>query len=219
MRRAAIVIGVSFTLICLFGILTRQAVKIDQEPEELMRLHITANSNSLADQYIKRRVRKTILASSRNLFTEVTNISQAKRKIDSNLPQLTKRVQQKLYALGVDYKVQLKVKQAEFPRRSYGNLTLPAGKYQALNVVLGQGAGENWWCVLFPPLCLVNGQESPQKQSNQEKLKLSTKLDEPQKTKQPPVKFKLKLTEYLQDNPDMAELKGKLGNIFWFGSH
>lgn len=219
MRRIIIVVGVSFILICLFGLLTRQAVKIKQKPNNLLRLHITANSNSLADQYIKRRIRRTILSSSRDLFTEVTNISQAKQKLTANLPQLTKAVQQKLGDLGVNYKVQLTVKQDHFPRRSYGNLTLPAGEYQTLNVVLGQGAGENWWCVLFPPLCLVNGQTGSQAQNKQQKVELTSSLDQPQQTKQPPVKFKLKLAEYLRDNPELAKLKGKLGNMFWFGTH
>ncbi|AGB42429.1 stage II sporulation protein R [Halobacteroides halobius DSM 5150] len=208
MRRVKVVTGVSLVLICLLLFMSKTAFVVRKSrynPNNLLRLHVIANSNTLADQLLKRKVRDAIIASSQDLLTNITNISQAKERIANNLDYLSKVAQREINQSGKDYQVKLNVGEFKFPTRSYGNLTLAAGSYQALEVVIGDGAGANWWCVLFPPLCFVDSVDN----LSAKKVNLTSR-----QAKNLEVKFKFKLVEYLNENAKLIKSNLKLGNIF-----
>ena len=118
---------------------------------EVLRLHILANSDSAQDQAVKLRVRDALLP----LFEATGSYADARAFVLSHGAELLDLCQEALSATGAAYGAQLLLGVSDFPDRTYGGVLFPAGAYDALEIVLGDGAGHNWWCVLFPPLCVV----------------------------------------------------------------
>lgn len=160
MKRVLILIVTTLVVVVCLGWNASNAFVFDgNEPhayrsDNLLRLHILANSSSPDDQYLKRQVRDFVVQQTQGLFKEVTNVERAVEVTSSMLPTLQKSVQEYLQSQGRRVQVQMELGHFDFPTRTYGDVTLPAGEYQALRVILGEGEGNNWWCVLFPPLCL-----------------------------------------------------------------
>ncbi len=121
----------------------------------LIRLHVVANSDRPADQQVKLAVRDAILRASGDLFT-ARPPDEAVEVVKGNLPLFKRAAENVLRAYGYDYPVAVEFGTFSFPERTYGPLVLPAGDYQALRIVLGEGQGANWWCILFPPLCYLD---------------------------------------------------------------
>ncbi|MBO5733355.1 MAG: stage II sporulation protein R [Clostridia bacterium] len=117
----------------------------------IVRLHIIANSDSEDDQRIKIEVRDAVLAAQKEIFPD--GIKKELSPQESEL--LTATAQRVLGEQGVDYGVRVEMGKYYFPTKKYDNITLPAGDYDAVRVVLGQGEGRNWWCVMYPPLCFT----------------------------------------------------------------
>ena len=118
---------------------------------DVLRLHILANSDSEEDQAVKLRVRDALLP----LFEATGSYADARAFVLSHGAELLDLCQEALSATGAAYGAQLLLGVSDFPDRTYGGVLFPAGAYDALEIVLGDGAGHNWWCVLFPPLCVV----------------------------------------------------------------
>jgi len=125
-------------------------------PEESIRLRILANSDSPADQAVKRHVRDAVVADMERYADQSHTIEEARRTIASRLPAIEELVRQELAKRGFNYAVKAKLGTVPFPTKMYGGTVYPAGDYEALRITLGAGAGQNWWCVLFPPLCFVD---------------------------------------------------------------
>lgn len=125
--------------------------------KNLIRLHILANSNSPADQNLKLEVKDAIIATTGKLFTGVSSPEVARQRVMANRELIRQTALDVIRRRGKDYPVKVVLGRFEFPQKHYGNLTLPPGEYEAVRVVIGKGAGHNWWCVLFPPLCFVEG--------------------------------------------------------------
>lgn len=121
---------------------------------EIMRLHVIANSDSEADQALKLKVRDTILQKGKEIFSYSNNISSAKMQIENGTEKLIAEAEKIISSEGFDYDVNVVVGSSYFPTRQYDDITLPAGYYQSVKVIIGEGQGKNWWCVLFPPMCL-----------------------------------------------------------------
>lgn len=121
--------------------------------EKIIRLHIIANSNDVLDQEMKYKVRDFVL-SEYDLKGE--NVSQQAELIRKNLKNIENDVNEFLFKEGADYVARAEFSEDTFPTKTYGNLKLPFGKYKALKIILGNGQGENWWCVMFPPMCFTN---------------------------------------------------------------
>lgn len=113
----------------------------------LIRLHVIANSDDEFDQFVKLRVRDAVLAVSKSIEPE---------EIPGSLDLLEDAAKVVLASYGCDYPVKAMFGKFDFPTKSYGNITLTAGKYTAVRVVIGSGAGQNWWCVMYPPLCFTS---------------------------------------------------------------
>lgn len=122
----------------------------------LIRLHILANSDAPADQQVKLQVRDDLLREGERLFRTVQGSREAEEIVQRNLNFFRQVAERRLQAEGFAYQARVEYGIFPFPERTYGRLTLPAGQYTALRVVLGRGAGHNWWCVLFPPLCFLD---------------------------------------------------------------
>ena len=124
--------------------------------KEVLRLHVIANSDSALDQRAKFYVRDRLLKAGADLFDGSIDAASAEAEITPRLAELEACALAALGEISLDYPVQVTVGEAYFNTRTYeeAGVTLPAGKYRALRVSLGEGAGENWWCVMFPPLCL-----------------------------------------------------------------
>lgn len=122
--------------------------------KDVLRLHIIANSDSAFDQRLKLKVRDEIIKREYNIFNGNETLDTAKMKISKNLDNIRKIAEITLRKNACDYPVRVKFEKTFFETRYYKNFTLPAGVYEALRVVIGSGEGHNWWCVMFPPLCL-----------------------------------------------------------------
>lgn len=124
--------------------------------DSVLRLHVIANSDNPNDQALKLAVKDEIVKSMQTEFANATDAAEAKSLSQKCLPRIKAIAEKKIHASGYDYPVEVYVGEFDFPTKSYGNMVFPQGKYQAVRVVIGAGQGKNWWCVLFPPLCLVS---------------------------------------------------------------
>lgn len=122
--------------------------------EDVVRLHILANSNSEIDQAVKLEVRDALLKTNASILSDSVTKENAKEHFESSKDILFKTAKETLKENGFNYDVKITLQEEYFKTRSYGSLTFPAGRYTALKVVLGEGEGKNWWCVMFPPLCV-----------------------------------------------------------------
>ena len=125
--------------------------------DDVLRLHIRANSDSAVDQAVKLRVRDAL----RPLFAAKDSYTDARAFLLANGALLQSTAEAVLRENGMDYGAQLILGRDTFPDRTYDGQTFPAGTYDALIVSLGRGEGQNWWCVLFPPLCIVTENGEP----------------------------------------------------------
>ena len=132
-----------------------------QLAERVVRLHVLANSDGEEDQELKLLVRDRVLARATELLTQAGNRAEAESLLRRELPELEALAARELRANGCDYPVTAELTDTEFPTREYDGFTLPAGEYLALRVVIGEGAGRNWWCVVFPPLCTAASADVP----------------------------------------------------------
>ena len=121
---------------------------------DVLRLHIIANSDSATDQNLKLRVRDALLKSGNEIFDGTTDVENAVKRITPQIPVLEEIAKSVIEEAGFDYDVKITVSRDYFTTRTYENVTLPAGRYRALRVVIGSGEGHNWWCVMFPAMCL-----------------------------------------------------------------
>lgn len=150
---------------------------IDHIPNEhpgMIRLHVIANSDSKQDQALKLKVRDGIL----EFMDGQQNIDDARAYISENLEEIERIADRIIAESGFDYPAKAKLKVTFIPQKSYEDLTLPAGNYEALNVTLGEGDGHNWWCVIFPQLCLIG------KKDKKNKIVLKSKVKEIMKKQQ-----------------------------------
>lgn len=126
----------------------------DRVRQDVLRLHVLANSDSISDQQLKLKVRDAVLAGSPMIFDGSVDIENAVEKIKPRLDSIKSTAERIIRENGRNYSVKVTLSRDFFTTRTYENVTLPAGKYLALRIVIGEGRGHNWWCVMFPPMCL-----------------------------------------------------------------
>ncbi|NLM74974.1 MAG: stage II sporulation protein R [Clostridiaceae bacterium] len=127
-----------------------------QIADSVVRLHIVANSNTLEDQDLKLKVRDGILEYVKEKYPEGATREQTVQYLKDNLSELEEVASRIIKENGKDHKVEAKYGVFSFPTKEYENITLPAGMYEAVRIELGEAEGENWWCVMFPPLCVAD---------------------------------------------------------------
>lgn len=126
----------------------------EQLPENILRLHVVANSDSEEDQALKLKVRDAVLTEAARWCRDSESLYEANASLCTHLESITEAARSAVRAEGYANTVSVTVTDEFFPTRRYEGFTLPAGRYRALRVVIGEGEGHNWWCVVFPALCL-----------------------------------------------------------------
>lgn len=126
-----------------------------QLADHVIRLHVLANSDTQADQDLKLQVRDAVLARTDAILADQDSADQAAALLQAHLDDLAQTAEAEIQAQGYDYPVEVRLEETWFPTRTYENVSLPAGNYLALRVLIGQAEGHNWWCVVFPSLCLT----------------------------------------------------------------
>ncbi len=131
---------------------------VENEYEGIIRLHVVANSDSEFDQELKLKVRDEIISVVGDLNRK-KSLSESREWLESQLDDIEKTAEAVICENGCNYKASAELGVRWIPEKTYGDMCFPAGNYEALTVTLGKGEGENWWCVLFPPLCLITEDE------------------------------------------------------------
>lgn len=152
-----IICAICFGVIVTF-VYSAYAAKTEKSlSASVIRLHVIANSDTEEDQELKLKVRDAIIDSFGDVFAPNGDIEDARADVVSTLDSVNRLAQEVVIEQGYNYPVRASLGKSDFPTKVYGKVTLPAGTYEALKIVIGSGGGQNWWCVLFPPLCFVDG--------------------------------------------------------------
>ena len=131
----------------------------DALSRKMIRLHVIANSDTQEDQALKLQVRDEILTQATAILEASADMVEAQDVLYASLGELQQTAEAEVRAAGYDYRVSARLEKTEFPLKTYDGFALPSGQYLALRIVIGDGAGENWWCVVFPPLCTAAATE------------------------------------------------------------
>ncbi len=129
-------------------------------PDDAIRIRIIPNSNSAFDQEIKTKVKEKLEITMYDLLEDVESVEEAEEVIKNNLELVDENVKEVLSAENYDKGYTINFGENYFPEKTYKGVTYEAGYYESLLITLGKGEGDNWWCVLFPPLCLIEGEEN-----------------------------------------------------------
>lgn len=150
------VILVAMASACFFSTGFEAKAAKDSYKERLIRFHVLANSDAPEDQALKLKVRDRVIAEMNPKFEQSKSLEETREILQANLGNIEAIAMDELQKNGSGDKVKAELGKVDFPTKNYGSITLPAGSYEALRIVIGEGQGANWWCVLFPPLCFVD---------------------------------------------------------------
>lgn len=170
------VISIFISLIVTGGVMRGKALEYKLEEtqnglaEEVFRFHVLANSNSDADQELKRKVRDGILSYMKEQLSEEADKEETKSWAEEHLKELEMAARKIIVEEGYFYDVKAKVETVSFPKKTYGDITFPAGDYEALRILIGEAAGNNWWCVLYPNLCFIDSVHAVVPEEEKEEL-------------------------------------------------
>ncbi len=147
--------GLIFTVIISNYVgFVRDGRKLDQLRESVLRLHILANSDSEEDQRLKLCIRDALLEHSGEFFGNAADLEDAEKNVREAMPKIVETAEAVLRQQGCGSRVTASIEDIDFDERVYGNITMPAGRYRALRIEIGEAKGHNWWCVMYPPLCI-----------------------------------------------------------------
>lgn len=155
MKKIIVYIGLAIGVYLLIGVSTSYAI-----PNENIRIRVIANSNSELDQEIKYKVKDEIQDDLYNLLKNTKGIDEARKLINNNLGDLDSKVYNVLNQNNYPLSYKINYGLNYFPQKEYKGVIYEEGYYESLVITLGEGNGDNWWCVLFPPLCLLEAEES-----------------------------------------------------------
>lgn len=166
----------------------------------LFRLHVIANSDSDEDQKLKLKVRDNILEYINSLNISFSSKSEFLNALNNELSTLQKIASQTIIDEGFSYATSVYITNCDFPTKNYGTISLPAGNYDALRIEIGNYSGQNWWCVMFPPLCFVDISSGIFEEDAQNYLEDSLSEEEfsivTQSSNNTDIKIKFKLLEW-----------------------
>lgn len=152
----AIILGLIISVI--FSSFTSFSIDCNNVRGEVLRLHILANSDSEEDQALKLKIRDEILKASPEIFDSTDDLEGAINCAEQNLSKIEEIAKAEIEKSGFDYSVRAEIDDMYFETREYDGVTMPAGEYKAVRVKIGKAEGKNWWCVLFPALCIPAAQ-------------------------------------------------------------
>lgn len=155
-RRQRVIIGLALLVAALTTIglaAGRQSNQVQALSKEVLRFHILANSDRKEDQQLKMQVKEQVLSWMQEELSGEENLAETKEWVQEHLPQICAKAEEVMGKAGASYRVSGSLGRDYFPDKTYGDVTFPAGEYDALRLVIGEGKGHNWWCVLYPALC------------------------------------------------------------------
>ncbi|MGY0374332.1 stage II sporulation protein R [Clostridium sp. JNZ J1-5] len=204
------IIAVMFFITIVLGIILGVSyIKADASQKtianKLIRFHVIANSDTTEDQALKLKVRDEILAYMAPKLKESKSIEESRKIIGENNEVIKEIAKKVIKKNGYNYSVDAKLSHENFPVKSYGNITLPQGNYEAYRVIIGNGEGRNWWCVMFPPLCFtdITRGEIAYKETEQEMKKVLTneeyEIVDNNESKENEIVFKFKIAETIKN--------------------
>jgi len=204
----------------IFGLLMNLHINNDSVlgdiKDKIIRLHVVANSDSPEDQAIKLQIRDAIIKELEPKLENLKNQEEVKNLISANMDNLIAAAEEEMARLGKGFPIDIELGTYEFPTKVYGDLSFPAGSYQALNVKIGEAQGKNWWCVMFPPLCFVDIAQGVISEKTLEEFKEILDEDElellksKKNSEEETVKIKFKLVEMAKNfNKNLAKIIGK----------
>lgn len=180
--------------------------------ENILRLHVVADSDAPEDQALKLKVRDRVITYLRDTIRNANSPAQAEELITPQIPKLTAEAQEILAQNGKFSPVHITIENRQFPIKTYGDLTFPAGTYRSLCIDIGTAQGQNWWCVLFPSLCFVDETTATVPEESKERLKEGLTEEEYQALEQP--KKQGKATNPPQNSQERPEVHSALFD--WF---
>ena len=142
-----------YTIICAFSYVNAVSTNIQ---DSVFRLHVIANSDSSEDQNLKYTVRDKVLEYINLISENTSSKDEVIALVQENIDEIRKIAQETIYENGYNYSVRLSIGNFAFPTKTYGDISFPSGFYDALKIEIGKAKGQNWWCVMFPPLCFVD---------------------------------------------------------------
>ena len=189
-----------YTTIC--AISYAKSVSEDLE-NSVFRLHVIANSDSKEDQNLKYIVRDKLLQYMNSYLSNTSTKEDAIKIANKHLDEFKQVAINTIKEQGYSYNVNVKVGNFEFPTKTYGDISLPAGFYDALRVEIGEAKGQNWWCVMFPPLCFVDVTSGVVPEESKKELQNNLSEEEfalISDNQSSNIQFKFKLLEFFTDN-------------------
>ena len=166
----AVLIGVILSVVVSsFSVFARES---EQLRDEVLRLHIMPNSDSYADQQLKLAVRDAVLREQPELFVEAITREDALVQARERIIEIEQLALIEVSHRGYDYSVTADVVNMYFPTRNYEGFILPAGRYWAVSITIGSGGGQNWWCVIFPPMCIPAAQPPTERTPEEQLVRL-----------------------------------------------
>ncbi len=150
----AAIFGAAMILTLIISGFIRDGRRLDELRGSVLRLHILADSDSERDQQLKLAVRDALLEHSSELFTDCGSLEETERAAAEKLPEIVDIAEETLRSRGCTDGVTAELADVYFDERTYGDITMPEGTYRALRVKIGSAQGHNWWCVMYPPLCI-----------------------------------------------------------------
>lgn len=186
-----------YTFLCASSYATQVTSSIS---DSVFRLHVIANSNSNEDQNLKYVVRDALLDYMNELAKGITSKEEVITLANLHKDDFYNIAINTIRAEGYDYDVNINIGNFRFPSKAYGDITLPAGDYDSLRVEIGKAKGQNWWCVMFPPLCFVDVSSGIVNDDSKELMKDNLQAEEYSLISEQTdvVKFKFKIVEFLQ---------------------
>ncbi len=193
-----IILSLIYTFICASSYVS--AVSSDIQ-DSVFRLHVIANSDSEEDQNLKYIVRDKILEYINSISNNEISKEDVIILINDNLDNIKKIAEDTIHENGFDYSVKLNIGNFAFPTKTYGDISFPAGFYDALKVEIGEAKGQNWWCVMFPPLCFVDVTSGIVPESSKDVLKENLSEEDYKiiSEKNNNITFKFKIIEVFQN--------------------
>lgn len=167
-----LIFGIAAALLVTGLVVNAKQAKIQKNmAEEVFRFHVLANSDSEEDQNLKMKVKEGILSYMKEQLPHSDSVETTKDWAVSDLAAIQERAEQIIFEEGYEYSVQAEVTDCYFPKKTYGDVTFPAGKYEALRIEIGEAKGQNWWCVLYPNLCFIDAVHAVVPEEGKQELK------------------------------------------------
>ncbi len=166
---AALLLGFLFTSVVTYSVTYSEEIQ-KGIAKEVLRFHVIANSDKGYDQNLKLKVRDEILSKYHDELESCKDVDETKRFFEENMDGVISTAKEVIKREGFDYDVKAFIGKSSFPTKKYGDISFPAGEYDALKIEIGNANGKNWWCVMFPPLCFVDISKSSVAQSSKNEL-------------------------------------------------